>query len=180
MDWSAIFAGIAALVSIFGLVYSVRQHQDNIRKEFILWALEQMQSPEQRDARGYIWHLHRKENKGKKRVFIKGIISGAPKILDGEGYAKIRMVFALFNQIGYFWAKAGYGDLKDVIALFPQILDIWDASESYIEAIRSRPQQSKSYDYFETLALKFKRAEEKAKKNEDKRRKLNAHPQLDR
>ena len=36
MDLSAIFAGIAAVTAVAGLVFSVRQHRDNIRKEFLL------------------------------------------------------------------------------------------------------------------------------------------------
>ena len=119
-DWSAIFAGIAAFVSIIGLVYSVRQHRDNIRREFILWALEQMQSPSQRENRRYLWYLHRIENKEKKQKMIAGIKKGKGSTL--KDYGKIREAFALFDHIGYFWARAGYGNMRDVKALFPQIL----------------------------------------------------------
>ena len=118
-DWSAIFAGIAAFVPIIGLVYSVRQHRDNIRREFILWALEQMQSPSQRENRRYLWYLHRIENKEKKQKMIAGIKKGKGSTL--KDYGKIREAFALFDHIGYFWARAGYGNMRDVKALFPQI-----------------------------------------------------------
>ena len=154
-DWSAIFAGIAALVSIIGLIYSVRQHRDNVRKEFILWALEQMQTPTQRENRRYIWYLNRTENKKKKQRMIAGIRKGQGPIL--KEYGKIREAFALFNHIGYFWAKAGYGNMQDVSALFPQILTMWDISQDYIEAIRSRPNQETSFSYYEQLALKLKK-----------------------
>jgi len=155
MDWSAIFAGAAALTSIIGLIYSVRQHRDNIRKEFILWALQQMQSQPQRETRAYFWYLNRKENIKKKQKLIDGIRNGDMKIIYGEDYGKIRASFALFSQIGYFWSKAGYGNINDVRALFPQMLTIWDISQEYIDAIRSRPNQSTSYIYYEKLVLKL-------------------------
>ena len=157
MDWSAIFAGIAALVSIIGLVYSVRQHRDNIRKEFILWALEQMQSQPQREVRAYLWYLNREENKKKKTKLISGIRNGEMKVIYGDDYGKIRSAFALFSQIGYFWSKAGYGNISDVRALFPQMLTIWEISQEYIDAIRSRPNQSTSYMYYENLIMKLKK-----------------------
>ena len=157
MDWSAIFAGIASLVSVIALAYSVRQHKDNVRKEFVLWALEQMQSPAQRETRSFLWYLNREENAKKKKKIIDGIINGDPKIMYGEDYAKIRSTFALFSQIGYFWLKAGYGDVNDVRALFPQMLRIWDIAQEYIEAIRSRPNQATSFRYYERLVLKLKK-----------------------
>jgi len=157
MDLSAIFAGIAALVSVIAFAYSVRQHKDNIRKEFILWALEQMQSPAQRETRRLLWYLSRKENEKKKKKIIDGIKKSDLKILYSEEYAKIRGAFALFSQIGYFWSKAGYGNMKDVQALFPQIPDTWNISQPYIEAIRSRPNQSDSFKNFEELASRIKK-----------------------
>jgi hypothetical protein len=155
MDWSAVFAGIAALTSITGLVYSVQQHRDNIRKEFILWALEQMQSPDQREARSYLWHLHRTEKE--KQALAKGIESGSPKTFDSKEYSKIRSAFALFDQIGYFWFKAGYANIRDIQALFPQILRMWNVSKPYIEAIRSRPHQEDTFAYFELLAKRLEK-----------------------
>lgn len=156
-DWSAIFAGIAALVSVIGLIYSVHQHKDNIRKQFILWALEQMQSPTQRESRKLLWSLDRKGNFAKRKKFIDGIIKGDPKVMDSDDYGKIRSMFALFSQIGYFWSRAGYGDIRDVRALFPQITSTWVISQPYIEAIRTRPNQSESFKHFELLAKKLEK-----------------------
>jgi hypothetical protein len=157
MDWSAIFAGIAALTSIAGLVYSVEQHRDNIRKEFILWALEQMQSPTQRDARRFLYNLNLEENSKKRQKIINGIKSGDPKILDSEDYGKIRAAFALFGQIGYFLLKSNYGNIKDVKALFPHLIRIWDIGAPYITAMRGRPNQERSFLYFEKLVAKLKK-----------------------
>ncbi len=155
MDISAIFAGIASLTAIIGLIYSVRQHRDNIRKEFILWALQQMQSSEQRESRGAIYFLDRPENLKKKQKLIDGIVSGDEKTLYGEEYSKLRAMLALFNEIGYFWSKVGYGNTQDIKALFPQLPELWIISLPYISAIRERPGQEKSYLFYEQLVIKI-------------------------
>ena len=155
MDWSAIFAGIATVVAIAGLVYSVRQHRENIRREFLLWAVQQIQSPEQREARGLIGKLDRPENSHQKQELIDGIAKGKEEVLYGEEYHKIRMVFALFSHIGYFWSRLGYAELEDAKALFPQAVLIWDIGQPYINAIRGRPNQSDSFRNFEKLVKKL-------------------------
>ena len=156
MDWSAIFAGGAALISVIALVYGIHQHRDTVRKEFIIWALEQMQSPSQRETRALLWRLNRPENESKKMKIIEGIVSGKEKVLYGKDVSQFRAAFALYSQIGYFWAKLGYGNLKDVKNLFPQFPDLWRISEPYITAIRGRPHQSESFLYFEKIAKKLR------------------------
>jgi len=159
VDWSAIFAGIAAFVSIVGLIYSVRQHRDNIRKEFILWALQEIKSPAQRESRKYLWFLDREENSAKKKKLIDGIKKDDPKIIDSEDYGKIRSMLALFNEIGYFWSKARYGDIKDARALFPQIPSTWKVAKPYIDAIRTQPNQEGVFGYFEIIAKKLDKSD---------------------
>ena len=105
MDWSAIFAGAAALTSIIGLIYSVRQHRDNIRKEFILWALQQMQSQSQRETRAYFWYLNRKEDIKKKQKLIDGIRNGDMKIIYGEDYGKIKSFLCALQPDWIFLVK---------------------------------------------------------------------------
>jgi hypothetical protein len=158
MDWSAIFAGTAALTSIAGLVYSVRQHRDNIRKEFLLWVIGQLQSPEQREARALVFWLNGQDNEStiRKQALLDGIASNSIDTLYGDDYKKIRLVFALFNNIGYFWSRLGYGEIKDARALFPQVLEIWELGRPFIMAIRNRPNQGDSFYYFEKLVEKLK------------------------
>lgn len=157
MDWTAIFAGVAALTSILGLAYSVFQHKDNIRKEFVLWALKEFQSPAQRDARAMIYYLHRESNSERRKEFINGIRNGEAKILYGKQFSNIRSVFNLCNYIGYFWVDKSYGNMKDLQALFPFIANLWDLSEPYIAAMRSRPYQDKSFMYFEKIAQRLRK-----------------------
>ena len=154
-DWSASFAGIAAVISILGLIYSVRQHRENVRREFILWALAQMQSPVQRENRRFLFYLNQEENYQKKQRMVTRIRKGKGVTL--KNYGKIREAFALFDHIGYFWAHAGYGNLGDIKALFPQIERMWEIAQDYIDVIRSRPNQSTSHPYYEELAVKLKK-----------------------
>ena len=158
LDWSAIFAGIAALGSILGLIYSVRLHRDNIRKEFILWALQEIKSPAQRDARKYLWYLERKENSNRRKKLIDGIRKDDPKVIDSANYGKIRSMLALFNEIGYFWSKGRFGDIKDARALFLQIPSTWKVAKPYVEAIRTQPNQESVFGYFEVIAKKLDKA----------------------
>jgi len=150
MDWSAIFAGIAALTAIAGLIYSIRQHRNNVRNEFLLWAIERLDASDQREGRGLVFILGKDEEK--KQELIERIEKGE---LYGEDYNKIRSVFTLFNQIGYFWLRFGYGKREDALTLFPQIIRIWEIGKPIINAIRSRPGQSASFVYFERLARKL-------------------------
>lgn len=156
MDWSAIFAGIATVVAIAGLVYSVHQHRENIRKEFLLWAVQQIQTPEQREGRGLIWRLNRKENDEQRLKIINGIKEGSEEAIYGEELYKIRAVFALLSHIGYFWFRLGYGKIEDARELFPQAISIWDTGLPYINAIRTRPKQSDSFRNFEKLVTKMR------------------------
>lgn len=85
-------------------------------------------------------------------------MKGKEKTLFGYEYGKLRAMLALFSEIGYFWAKLGYGNIQDVKALFPQLIELWDISQPYIIAIRGRPGQEKSYFYYEQLVRKLNAA----------------------
>lgn len=149
MDWSAIFAGVASLAAIIGLLYSSKQHRDNLRKEFLLWAISQMDSQYQREGRRLIFLYRNPKSATALTNFTKNIISG--KSVRTKKYATIRAVFALHNYISYFW-KEKYIKSKDVLSLFPQFFDIWEIGEPIIQAIRTRPNQATSYLMFEKFA----------------------------
>lgn len=54
---SAIFSGVAAFAAAVALFISSKERKDNIKKEFIIWALERLRHPEQREAREIIFTL---------------------------------------------------------------------------------------------------------------------------
>ncbi len=169
MDWSAIFAGIASLIAIIGLFISVQQYkvnlrqyqdtvrqnqdiikqnQQNMRREFLLQALEKLSLPYQREGRKVIFHL--RDNPKEKEAFKAGIISG--DVIYSEEYSNLRAVFTLFHEIGYFALELKGITIDDARALFPQVDEIWEITRSLVYAIRERPNQSKSFIYFEKLA----------------------------
>lgn len=160
MDWSAIFAGVAGLAAIIGLVYSAMQHRDTIRKDFLLWAIGQMDSPNQREGRRLIFWYGKKENETALTRFANSIENG--KGINSKKYGTIRSAFALHNYISFFW-KEKYIKGSDVLSVFPQFIEMWKNGEPIIQAIRKRPNQASSYLMFEDFAkyLDKRRARQK-------------------
>ena len=161
MDWSAIFAGIATLVAVAALIYGIVQHRETVRREFLLWAIEQISAPDQRFARKLIFDLNMEENKQRHDELIAGIREGKRELLQSEELGRIRSAFALFDTIGYFLGRLGYGNMRDAKSLFPQAVRIWEIGLPYIQAYRERPNQEDSFRNFELFAAKLKRAKRK-------------------
>ena len=144
---SAAFAGIAAVTSVAVFVYGVLQHRNNVRKECILWAIKELDKPDHREARALIYEM--RSDLTRREAVVEQIKAGN---LRSEELTRMRSVFTVFNHIGYFWIRMGFGHTEDAVALFPQIVSIWEIGRPVIEEIRKRPNQSTSFVYLQRLA----------------------------
>ncbi|HEY5728974.1 MAG TPA: hypothetical protein VLA72_00150 [Anaerolineales bacterium] len=113
---STIFSGVAAFAAAIALLISSIERKDNIKKEYVIWALERLRHPEQRKARGIIFSLSQDnlveiENAIRKREVHPHLDT-------------IRKVCFAFDEVGYFVHELKIVGFQDILKIYPQAIKI--------------------------------------------------------
>ena len=140
---STVFTGIAAVAAAIALFISSAERKSNIKKEFIIWALERLRHPEQREARALIFSLSPND-----------IIKIEKSIRERKPHPSldaIRKVCFAFDEIGYFVHELKIVGFRDLLKIYPQTIKIWNITSKLVQAWRDMDDPT-SFVFFEELA----------------------------
>jgi hypothetical protein len=144
---SAIFTGCAALAAAAALWFSAVERKTNMKKDFILWAMERLREKDLRESRGLLFSLSATEIEE-----VEKAIRGAKR---DDRADQIRQVCLAFDEIGYFVYKMGLVQFRDILDIYPQTIKIWNKIPNIIGAWRDI-EGSTAFVYFEMLARQTK------------------------
>jgi hypothetical protein len=144
-----VFTAIAALAAAIALFLSFLERKSNMKKDFILWAIERLRNDEQRIIRGTILNYTASD--------IQRLLSCKPDQTDTlKEIDNIRQVCLCFDEIGYFVYRMGLVDFRDILDIYPQAIKIWNKIAFLIKKWRIDHQDPTSFIYFEMLVKQKK------------------------
>lgn len=141
--FSVTFAGVAASAALGAFSFTIFQQRSNIRKEFILWAIDRLHSPKLRESRGLIFSITDEQIKEMSECIDKGI--------NSNNIDAIREVCLSFDEIGYFIYKFNFVNFKDILDIYPQVILIWNKILPLVETWRKKHNDNTTFIYFDML-----------------------------
>jgi len=137
---SSAFAALAALITVW---YLRSERQSDMKKDFVLWAIERLRDPGMRDARRAIYLFTDDEWQELEKAVRER--AKDPR-LDA-----VRLVCLSFDEIGYFIYKVGLVNYRDILDMYPQAVKIWNKVYNLIKVWREL-EDANTFLYFEMLA----------------------------
>lgn len=144
---TAFVSAISAFVAFSALIVAIRTRRTNLKKEFIVYAMERLRDESLRKLRGKVFGFTDEEIE----VLVQDIVVKKQNIIIDD----IRKQCLAFDEIGYLVYKLGLLKYRDILDIYPQTIKFWNKIQPIIKVWRDREDKT-SFVYFEMLVSQRK------------------------